>query len=111
MGRTLSHDVEIRGRQLKEGDRVAFMFGSANRDEDAFPAGERCIIGRSPNRHVVFGYGRHKCIGEGLARLELRVALEEVLARSRSFALDGPIRRERWQAYGITHLPLRFDVA
>ncbi|MCA1645032.1 MAG: cytochrome P450 [Chloroflexi bacterium] len=111
MGRTLSRDVELHGRQLKQGDRLALMFGSANRDEAAFTDAEQCQIGRSPNRHVVFGYGRHKCIGEGLARLELRIAVEEVLVRTHMFMLDGPIRRERWQSYGITRLPLRFEVA
>jgi cytochrome P450 len=110
MGRTLARDVELRGRQLHQGDRVALMFGSANRDESAFANPEACVIGRAPNRHVVFGYGRHKCIGEGLARLELRIALEEVLAGTRSFALDGPIRRDRWQSHGLNRLPLRFQV-
>ena len=56
-------------------------YGSANRDDRVFQNPDRCIIDRHPNRHIAFGTGPHACIGAHLARLEMRVALEEMLRR------------------------------
>jgi cytochrome P450 len=68
-------DVELAGRQLRPGEPVELVWASANRDPDAFAEPEQCVIDRSPNKHLVFGVGIHKCIGMPLAQLELRVAL------------------------------------
>jgi cytochrome P450 len=73
--RRVAVDTEIRGRHLREGDLVYFMFGAANRDPEVFPDPDRFDIGRSENRHLAFGYGIHFCIGAPLARLEGSIAL------------------------------------
>lgn len=88
MARIAADDVELHGCPVKEGDRVLLSFPAANRDPDAFPAADRVIIDRAINRHVAFGAGIHRCAGSNLARMELRVALEEWLARIPSFRLE-----------------------
>lgn len=80
--RTTSEDVEIGGRQIPEGSKVTLMWMAANRDEQAFPDAERIHLDRDQRGNFVFGSGIHDCIGAPLARLELRVALEELLART-----------------------------
>jgi cytochrome P450 family 142 subfamily A polypeptide 1 len=82
MNRTMTRDFELRGQVLHEGDKVLLLYPSANRDEDIFPEPFRFDIERSPNDHIAFGgYGAHYCLGNNLARLELRVFFEELLAR------------------------------
>ena len=88
MARIVSEDVEIRGCQMRRGDRVLLSFPAANRDPDAFPDADEVVIDRLDNRHVAFGVGIHRCAGSNLARMELRVALEEWLARIPEFRLE-----------------------
>jgi cytochrome P450 len=80
---------------------------SANRDEAVFDDPFRFDITRSPNRHVSFGFGVHVCLGASLARMEMRLAFTELLARIETFALEGPIE---WmpnnRLLGIRHMPL-----
>ncbi len=105
-------DLELHGRMIEAGEYVALNFSAANRDEAHFPHPDACIIDRSPNRHLAFGHGRHKCVGAPLARLELRVIVEEVLRRTRSFELDGvPEPGTASQHGGFATLPLRFKGA
>jgi len=88
MARIVSEDVELRGCQMRRGDRVLLSFPAANRDPDAFPDADAVVIDRVDNRHVAFGVGIHRCAGSNLARMELRVALEEWLARIPEFHLE-----------------------
>jgi cholest-4-en-3-one 26-monooxygenase len=81
MRRTVTEDHELHGQQLRAGDQVLLMYGAANSDERAFPAPGRFDVTRAPNHHVAFGFGTHFCLGANLARLELRVLFEELLAR------------------------------
>jgi cytochrome P450 len=112
MPRVLARDIELRGRRLEAGERVALMFAAADRDPDAFPQPDQCRLGRSPNQHLIFGNGIHFCLGARLARLELRVAIEETLARTKRFELSGPEpRRYRWPGNGPRSLPLMFELA
>jgi len=85
-------DTELRGRTIKAGDPVGLMLMSANRDPEVFPDPERCDIERKPNRHLAFGNGIHFCLGAPLARLLLRIALEELLARSRRFTIRSVVQ-------------------
>jgi hypothetical protein len=87
MGRVVTGDIEFRGCQMKEGDKVLMNFPGANRDPEAFEHPERVVLDRAHNRHVAFGSGIHRCAGSNLARMELRVALEEWLRRIPSFRL------------------------
>jgi len=79
LGRTLTCDVELHGQKLSRGDRVLLLIAAANRDPRKFSAPDRIDIRRHPNEHLSFGLGAHYCLGASLARLEARVALEELL--------------------------------
>jgi cholest-4-en-3-one 26-monooxygenase len=81
MARTATHDVELHGRQIREGQKVLLLYPSANRDEEQFPDPFTFDIERVPNEHVAFGFGKHFCLGNSLARLELRVLFEQLLDR------------------------------
>jgi len=109
--RTATRDVEIRGRRIREGDRVALLYVSANRDEEVFSEPDRFDVCRDPNPHLAFGWGTHFCLGARLARLEARVFLEELLARVAAVELTGPPRRMRsnlnnaWKAIPVRLVP------
>lgn len=111
MPRTVARDVEMKGKELRTGDRAMLYYAAANRDPAAFADADRCLIDRSPNPHLAFGMGIHACIGALLARQEIRVALEELLGRTKSFTLAGPVSREFWHPYGLRSLPLRIEPA
>lgn len=108
--RNATRDVELRGATIRQGDVVALGFASANRDEVAFPAAEECILDRTPNRHLAFGFGPHLCAGAHIARLELQVVLEEVAARVDAISLR-PDRAPEWNPTGsvrsLMTLPVR----
>jgi len=90
MARIVTTDIEYRGCPMKAGDKVLMNFPAANRDPEVFDSADDVIIDRAHNRHVAFGSGIHRCAGSNLARMELRVALEEWLARIPEFGLaDG----------------------
>jgi cytochrome P450 len=109
VARLATRDVEIGGQTIRAGERVVLWFPSANRDEAVFPDADRFDIGRTPNEHLAFGVGEHFCLGAGLARLELRVLIEEVLRRLPDIGLAGSVRylRSTFLA-GITDMPIRF---
>jgi hypothetical protein len=71
MPRIVAHDTVVRGRELKQGDRVMLHFASGNHDPRAFEGPDEARLDRKPNQHLAFGYGIHKCVGAPLARLEL----------------------------------------
>jgi cytochrome P450 len=81
IGRTARHDAEIAGHQVKEGERVIMYWASANRDEAEFPVPDDFDLDRERNRHIAFGAGPHRCIGSNLARMNLRVAIAELVRR------------------------------
>lgn len=88
VARYVSRDVELHGRKVPEGSVMIFLVGSANRDDRRFPDGDRFDIHRKIDHHLAFGYGIHFCLGAALARLEGRVALEEVLKRFPEWEVD-----------------------
>jgi cholest-4-en-3-one 26-monooxygenase len=81
MRRTATEDHELHGQSIKTGDELLLMYSSANRDERAFRDPDRFDVTRSHNNHVAFGFGTHFCLGASLARLEIRVMFEQLLAR------------------------------
>ena len=87
MARLVAQDYDFHGSKLKEGDWLLLPFPSANRDPEAFHDPDVVKLDRQNNRHAAFGLGIHRCLGSNLARMELRVALEEWLARIREFRL------------------------
>jgi cytochrome P450 len=88
IGRTARHDTEVGGRRIKAGERIIIYWASANRDEAEFDQPDAFIVDRSANRHIAFDAGPHRCAGSNLARLNLRVALEEITRRLGDFQLD-----------------------
>jgi cytochrome P450 len=108
MARIVASDTVAGGCPMREGDRVLLNFPAANRDPEAFPDADRVVIDREVNRHVAFGAGIHRCAGSNLARMELRVAIEEWLARFPDFHLD-PDAEVTWaggQVRGPRHVPV-----
>ena len=80
--RTATRDTELRGTPIREGDRLLMLYASANRDEAVFgPDAEEFRTSRDASGHVAFGYGEHFCLGAALARMEGRIAFEELLGR------------------------------
>lgn len=88
VGREIVKETEIGGRRLRDGEMVMLAFGAANRDPAMFPDADRVIIDRTENRHAAFGLGIHRCIGSNLARMEIRIALEEWLGQFPDFILS-----------------------
>jgi len=104
--RTATRDVEVAGRQVRAGDKVTLWWASANRDEDVFEDPFRFDVRRSPNPHLAFGHRSHFCLGATLARMEIRIVLEELLVRVDRVTLDGPIERFRTNKHaGVKHMP------
>ncbi|NKQ51569.1 cytochrome P450 [Amycolatopsis sp. K13G38] len=88
VARYMTRDVEYYGQTVPAGNVMMFLIGSANRDERHFPDGERFDIHREVRQHLTFGLGTHYCMGSALARLEGRIALEEVLKRFPEWEVD-----------------------
>jgi cytochrome P450 len=107
--RTATEDVELGGAQIRAGDKVTTWFVSGNRDEEVFEDPDRFDITRHPNKHMAFGPGGiHHCLGAHLARLEVRIAFEEMLKRPVEWELVGPPDRLRSNFFnGIKRLPVR----
>lgn len=110
--RTVTRDVAWRGQRLREGDKLTVWEMSANRDERVFERPFAFDVARSPNRHLGFGAGVHFCLGAALARLELRVVFEELLATGLGFELDGePTWVPNNRLVGLRSLPVRVSRA
>lgn len=107
--RTATRDVELGGQAIREGDKVTIWYISANFDEEVFDDPYRFDIGRHPNPQVSFGKGGpHFCLGAALGRLQVKVAIEELLPRISDLRLTGPA--ERLQSnfiHGIKRMPVR----
>jgi cytochrome P450 len=88
MARTLTRDVGLHGQHMHNGDKVLLLLGSANRDERRFDAPDVFDIGRRDAQHVGFGHGIHVCLGAALARLEMRLSLEELLRSIPDYEID-----------------------
>jgi cytochrome P450 family 142 subfamily A polypeptide 1 len=112
MARTATHDVELAGAQIQAGQEILLLYPSANRDEAVFEDPETFDITRSPNPHMAFGFGAHFCLGNQLARLELRVMVERLLARlpdlHLAVARDELPRRKANFISGIEEMPVEF---
>jgi cytochrome P450 len=109
--RSATEDTELAGRAIAKDDWLMLCYASGNRDEAVFEDPFAFRLDRKPNKQLSFGYGAHLCIGQHLARLELRVLFEELLPRLRGVALDGEMSfTQSWFVNGPRRLPLRFDI-
>jgi cytochrome P450 len=107
--RTSKHTIVEHGRTIQPGEPIALVYASANRDETKFPRADQFELGRDNIAdHLAFGRGPHHCPGAPLARVELRIALEELLARTQSFELDGAVIPTRCPEIGALAVPLKF---
>jgi len=111
MNRTVVSDLDFHGTQLKAGDKVLLLYPSANRDGAKFDRPDEFDVTRSPNEHMAFGFGAHHCLGNQLARLELKAMVDTVLRRlpDLTVTVDGPLA-ERPASFvsGIIAMPVRF---
>jgi cytochrome P450 len=94
MRRTATVDTELGGKKIRAGEKVVMWYLSGNRDEEVFPDGDKLLIDRANARqHVSFGYGIHRCMGNRLAEMQLRVLWEEILAKFQAVNVVGEPRR------------------
>ena len=108
MARQATQDVEIRGQQIRAGDTVVMLYGSANRDEEVFENPDQLDIRReNARRHLAFGYGIHRCVGNRLAELQLRILWEEIMERFEHIeVLEEPERTAHSFVKGYTWMPV-----
>jgi cytochrome P450 len=106
--RTVTQDANLGGTPLRQGDKVLLCFGAANRDPSVFADPDRLRLDRSPINHLGFGLGLHRCVGSHLAKLQLQVAITELLTRYPQFSLepDDAIQLSSGLGQGIISLPL-----
>ena len=109
MRRTATTDVEIGGKTIRKGDKVVMWYVSGNRDETAIEDADRFVIDRPrPRHHVSFGFGVHRCVGNRLAEMQLRVVWEEMLKRFERIEVVGEPRRLKSNfVKGYEALPVR----
>jgi cytochrome P450 len=110
MAREVVKETQIGGCTFTPGHMVLLSFPAANRDPAAFADADRVVLDRKENRHAAFGLGIHRCVGSNLARMEIRVALEEWLVRIREFRLDpqAPVTWSQGTVRGPRRLPVVF---
>ncbi len=109
MARTAREDTVLGGQQILKDDPIALVYTSANRDESVFPDGEKFVMNR-PNiqKHISFGRGTHSCPGAPMARMMMRITLEEALARSSSWKMTGEPEMAIWAEWGTRSVPIDF---
>ncbi len=109
--RTPVQDFELRGKHIKAGENMTLFYPSANRDEDIFEDPFTFRVDRNPNPHLAFGVGEHFCLGANLARLELEVIFQQLIARLDHVELAGPVSRLHSSFVGgIKNVPLRYQM-
>lgn len=107
--RSATADYELRGQQIKKGDWLFLAYPSGNRDEEVFEDPYDFKIDRTPNKHLAFGYGSHLCLGQHLAKMEMRIFWEELLPRLKSVELAGQAKlTEANFVGGLKSLPIRY---
>ncbi|MEY4232567.1 MAG: hypothetical protein RL144_767 [Actinomycetota bacterium] len=110
--RTATKDIEIHGTKIKSGEKIVTWFASGNRDNKIFERANEFDVTRNPNEHMTFGRGGpHMCLGNALARIELRVMFEDLISRIDSMELTGPVDYLRSNfVHGIKRMPVRVKI-
>ena len=107
--RSATADTELRDRKIAKGDWLFLSYPSGNRDEEVFEEPDAFRVDRKPNRHLAFGYGAHVCLGQHLAKMEMRILFEELMSRLQSLELGGePKRSAATFVGGPKSLPIRY---
>jgi cytochrome P450 len=109
LSRVVTEDVTLHGTTIPKGARVHLLYAAANRDERQFPDADAFDVTRTPNQHLAFGFGNHYCIGASLAKMEIKVGMEELLRRAPEFSVDTDrvVRMPSETNRGFTSLILR----
>jgi cytochrome P450 len=111
VARNVTEKCTFAGKDLEPGDRLLLLWPSANRDPSEFPNPDELVLDRQPNRHVGFGSGIHRCLGSHLARLELRILLQEFLHRVPRYCV-APDKDAVWHTgntWGVKTVPVVFE--
>ena len=109
--RSATRDTELRGRRIAKGDWLMLCYASGNRDEEVFDDPFTFQVDRKPNKQVAFGYGGHVCLGQHLARMEMRILFEELLPRLKSISRDGEATMtQAFFVNGPKKLPVRYEM-
>jgi hypothetical protein len=110
--RTATEDVRFADRDIRKGDWLMLCYASGNRDEAVFEAPDTFQVDRKPNRHLAFGYGAHLCLGQHLAKMEMRILWEELIPKLESLELAGePAMSQAVFVNGPKRLPVRFKMS
>jgi cytochrome P450 len=111
VGRAAVKDHEVKGHAIHRGERVMLLCAAANRDPDRFERADDFSPGRTANRHLSFGAGAHRCVGNHIARLTMTIAIREWLRHVPSFEVDAANTREvPGSTWGFSSLPVRWPV-
>ncbi|RYE39509.1 MAG: cytochrome P450 [Hyphomicrobiales bacterium] len=102
-------DTEIGGQKISAGDFVLTSYGSANVDPRRFPNPEKFDIDREDKAHLAFGFGLHACLGQHFARMNMRITLEELFARTSSFSVNGTVKRRSFPVLSVDEMPLLLE--
>ena len=109
--RSATADTEVGGKAIKKGDWLWLAYPSGNRDEQVFEEPDAFRVDRKPNKHLAFGYGAHLCLGQHLAKMEMRILFEELIPRLQSVEAAGPARRSHGNFVGgPKSLPIRYKM-
>jgi hypothetical protein len=110
LARTTTREITLHGATLPAGEQVLLLYGSANHDESVFADPERFDLDRTARSHWAFGHGIHHCLGSAVARLEIRVALQELLAAVPDWQIDeaGVVLNQLVPTRGVAHAPIRW---
>ncbi|WP_313808189.1 cytochrome P450 [Sphingobium sp.] len=102
-------DTELGGETIKAGQFVLTNYGSANNDPKRFPNPGKFDIDRAGKGHLSFGFGMHQCLGQHLARLDMRIAIETLLRETSAITIIGPVKRTSYPVLAAVELPLRLE--
>jgi cytochrome P450 len=111
LARNAAQDVEVGGRTIRKGDQIALVWGSAAHDEEQYADADEFILDRPPTRGVSFGLGMHYCVGADLGRVQVKLAIEEMLAAWPEFHVSGEPVRTVWPTNGFRSLPITIGPA
>ncbi len=109
--RKCTADTDLGGQTIKAGDYVLTNYGSANNDPRKFPNPEKFDLDRAGKGHLSFGFGLHQCLGQHLARLDMRIAIETLLNKTSSITVNGPVKRRTYPVLAPLELPLHLEPA
>lgn len=111
LSRKCTRDTELGGETIRAGENVLVNYGSANVDPALYPNPGKFDIDREDKNHLAFGFGLHACLGQHLARLDIRILIEELLAKTSSLTINGPVKRRSYPVLSVLQMPVEVRTA